>query len=219
MKELRIFYCHGMGGGQDSRIPSVLAEHFAKHSYSMGGEPCRVKVSVRTYSFDPDLASAQISSWISEFKPDLIIGESLGSLHAVSVMGLPHLYVSPAIPAGRIISRYSFASYLPGVRFVLNRIFKPKRPGRQELNFRPRYMKRYGRLYKTALENAGRDYSFAFFGTNDHYMKSGVVDVRFWKENFGDYAMYEGSHYMEQEFLDSMLIPKITEVLGLAEER
>ena len=29
MKEYRILYIHGMGGGGDSRIPSILNEHMA----------------------------------------------------------------------------------------------------------------------------------------------------------------------------------------------
>ena len=59
---------------------------------------------------------------------------------------------------------------------------------------------------------------FAFFGTKDTYRRWGVVNVRSWRKHFGrnTYAIYEGTHYMEEEFLHSMLIPKILEVLGLA---
>ena len=48
-------------------------------------------------------------------------------------------------------------------------------------------------------------------------MKSGIVNVRKWAELFGSdsYATYKGTHYMEEEYLHSMLIPKILEVLGL----
>ena len=38
-----ILYIHGMGGGADSRIPSILRECL----------PSRLQVVVRTYDFDP----------------------------------------------------------------------------------------------------------------------------------------------------------------------
>jgi pimeloyl-ACP methyl ester carboxylesterase len=64
-----VLYIHGMGGGSDSRIPSILSEY--------------ISVVTRTYSFDPDVAAEQISSWVDELKPVLVIGESLGALHAL----------------------------------------------------------------------------------------------------------------------------------------
>ena len=67
-----ILYIHGMGGGADSRIPSVLNEYFSGQS-----DPV-VRVVCRTYSFDPEIAHSQIESWLDECKPDLIVGESLG---------------------------------------------------------------------------------------------------------------------------------------------
>ena len=45
--EKTILYIHGMGGGGDSRIPSILKGHIAG-------------VTVRTYSFNPDIAAGQI---------------------------------------------------------------------------------------------------------------------------------------------------------------
>lgn len=216
MRKLRIFYCHGMGGGEDSRIPAILKAHYASACYAdADGGPCSVELFVRTYSFDPDTASAQIKAWVSEIRPDLVIGESLGANHAITITGVPHLYVSPAMNALRVFSRYSWAALVPGVRLYLNRKFKPSRPGRQKLNFRRSIMKRYGDLYRRGLECARKDYSFAFFGLYDHYIKQGIVDIPSWAANYGEYAVYPGSHYMEQEFIDSMLIPKIDEVLGI----
>ena len=81
-----ILYIHGMGGGGDSRIPSILREE-------------GLDVIVRTYDFDPDVASAQITLWVDELKPELVIGESLGSLHALRIQGIPKVLVSPALNA------------------------------------------------------------------------------------------------------------------------
>ena len=48
-----VLYIHGMGGGGDSRIPSILNEALASHG---------VSVHVRTYDFDPETAALQIES-------------------------------------------------------------------------------------------------------------------------------------------------------------
>lgn len=71
----RIYYFHGMGGGSDSRIPSILKEHL----------PQGIELYVRTYDFDPEVAHAQAEAWMKELAPDLVIGESLGALHALRV--------------------------------------------------------------------------------------------------------------------------------------
>ena len=82
-----ILYIHGMGGGGDSRIPSVLNGHIDECSDGLR----RYEVVVRTYSFDPDTAWKQICSWVEELGPELVIGESLGSLNAMKISGLPHV--------------------------------------------------------------------------------------------------------------------------------
>ena len=69
-----LLYIHGMGGGADSRIPSILSEELRRYS---------IDVVVRTYDFDPEVGARQISDWVQELKPSLIIGESLGSLQAL----------------------------------------------------------------------------------------------------------------------------------------
>ena len=63
-----VLYIHGMGGGGDSRIPSILRDVFA---------PAGVKIVARTYDFDPEVAAKQIAVWVEELKPDLVIGESI----------------------------------------------------------------------------------------------------------------------------------------------
>ena len=92
-----ILYIHGMGGGGDSRIPSILKDCLA--DALPAGFPCKVQVVVRTYDFDPEIAVRQISSWTDELRPALVIGESLGSLQALRIRGVPHLFVSPSLNA------------------------------------------------------------------------------------------------------------------------
>ena len=47
-------------------------------------------------------------------------------------------------------------------------------------------------------------------------MRSGVVSLSLWEDYFGPaYTEYEGSHFMEPEYIDQLLIPKIYEVLAL----
>ena len=83
-----VLYIHGMGGGGDSRIPSILSEILS---------PEGIAVTVRTYDFDPEVAVAQIAGWVRELQPELVIGESLGALQAMRVRGVAHMYVSPAL--------------------------------------------------------------------------------------------------------------------------
>ena len=73
-----ILYIHGMGGGADSRIPSVLNGWFAANRPD-------VRVVVRTYPFHPGRAAGQIDAWYGELRPDLVIGESLGGVHALAL--------------------------------------------------------------------------------------------------------------------------------------
>lgn len=63
-----ILYIHGMGGGGDSRIPSILNDLF-RDRYP-------VNVVVRTYDFDPETAAVQIADWVEELKPALIMRDA-----------------------------------------------------------------------------------------------------------------------------------------------
>ena len=204
-----ILYIHGMGGGGDSRIPSILNGH-------IGG------VVVRTYDFDPERAGSQISALVDELKPSLIIGESLGSLNAIRIKGLPHILVSPSLNAPLYFGYLAFLTRIPGVTALLDRIYRPREGDRQKLHFTFGTMRKYLPLRKEALMNSpscgGKDYFFAFFGTRDHYRRSGIVSIRTYRKYFGDsYAVYRGTHFMEEEFIVSMLVPKIKEVLGISQ--
>ena len=206
-----VLYIHGMGGGSDSRIPSIMQDVLAEHG---------VSVNVRTYDFDPETASSQIQSWVTELMPDLVIGESLGSLHAIRITGVPHLFVSPALNAPIYFELMAWLCLIPGVTGLFDRIYKPREGDRQSLHFTFRTLRKYLPHRKAALNlstrNGGKDKFFAFVGTMDHYRKSGVVSLRTWKKYFGDtYKTYNGTHFMEEEYIYSMLIPEVLNILNI----
>ena len=195
-----------MGGGGDSRIPRLLREQFAGTD---------IRCIVRTYDFDPETGHAQIASWVDELKPDLIIGESLGSIQALRVRGIPRLFVSPALGAPDILVRLAWVTRVPFGKAILHRIWHVKEGDRQPLRFEYGIMKKYAAHWAEARKATTEGgYNFAFFGTHDHYMKSGAVKISVWEEMFGKtYRIYDGTHFMEEEYVDSLLIPKIREVL------
>lgn len=202
-----LLYIHGMGGGGDSRIPSIL----------QAATPSDINVVVKTYSFDPEVAAVQIASWVEEFKPALIIGESLGSLHAIGISGIPHLYVSPALNAPFYFEFMAWLTLLPGISRLFDRIYKPREGDRQPLHFCYKTLRKYLSHRRCALtEDNVSGYHFAFFGKQDHYRKYGVVSIRTWIKHFGNcYSVYDGTHFMEEEFIFLDLLPKIYEVLSV----
>lgn len=205
-----ILYIHGMGGGSDSRIPSILDSE-------MGPS---LKVVTRTYSFDPEIAVEQIASWVEEFKPELIIGESLGALQALRLRGLPHVFVSPALNAPIYFQILAWLTLIPGVTRLFDRIYRPREGDRQPLHFTFNTLKKYRRHRCEALKglpsDSGTDVFFAFFGMHDHYRRSGVVSLRSWKHYFGEnsFQMYDGTHFMEEEFVRTILADKVRELLS-----
>ena len=258
-----VLYIHGMGGGGDSRIPSILRDVFARpvmvlpstegpahgynplrgstlaspsfegnskseamiHSESIEGNSAEktavVRVVARTYDFDPEVAAGQIAGWVEELKPDLVIGESLGSMQAIRIKGVPHLFVSPSLNAALFFSRLSWMALIPGVTWLLDRIYKPREGDRQRLHFIYATMKKYRQHRCEALKNTtlngSSDYFFAFFGTRDHYRRSGVVTISSWEKYFGKtYQVYEGTHFMEEEHINALLVPKICEILNVS---
>ena len=204
---VNVLYIHGMGGGGDSRIPSILRDAFADEN---------LDIIVRTYDFDPELAQAQIESWLQEIRPSLVIGESLGTIHAIKIAGIPHLLISPSLNAPLYLGYWSWLALVPGVTWLLDRIYKPKDGDRQKLHFKFLTLKKYLRHRREALANSiaagSQDYFHAFIGTRDHYRKSGIVSIRTWKKYFGEtYTLYEGTHFTEEEFIWSLVVPKIRE--------
>ena len=201
---MSILYIHGMGGGSDSRIPSILKEE-------------ALDVIVHTYDFDPETASEQIESWVDDINPDLVIGESLGSLHAMKIQGVPKIFVSPAINAPLYFELMAWLTLIPGMTWLFDRIYRPKTGDRQRLHFTFRTLRKYLNHRKTAISSAlnADDRIFAFFGTMDHYRKSGVVSIRTWQKYFGNaFLIYQGTHFMEEEYVRGELKNKVLELLN-----
>lgn len=208
MMKTKVLYIHGMGGGGDSRIPAILKSSLTE-----------AEVVVRTYDFDPEKAAGQIGEWVEELKPSLIVGESLGAIQAIRIKGLPHILVSPSLNAPLYLGNLSFLALIPGVTWLFDRIYKPKEGDRQKLHFTYAVLKKYRQHRKAALANSSRsgskDYFYAFFGTKDHYRRTGVVSIRTWKRYFGDhFEIYEGTHFMEEEHVLTRLVPKILNMLN-----
>lgn len=179
-----------------------------------------VDIVVRTYDFDPEVAAVQIKAWIEELSPDMIIGESLGSLHAIRIKGIPHLLVSPSLNAPLYFTYLSWLTLIPGMTGLFDRIYRPKEGDRQSLHFKYSTLRKYGQHRRAALENSpasgSSDSFYAFFGTDDHYRKSGVVSVRTWKKYFGNaFEVYEGTHFMEEEHIYARLLPMILNILNI----
>lgn len=215
-----ILYIHGMGGGADSRIPSILHDCFS------GGGP---EVVVRTYDFDPDTARRQLASWVDELRPAVLVGESLGAAHAISLRNHiaregktahipPVILVSPALNAPVTFQRLAFLALIPGVSALLGRIYKPRPGERQELDFAYRKLRKWKPFCSEVFDAVGNASSstFAFFGTRDHYRRSGIVSLKRWRRVFGDdsFAVYDGTHFMEEEYVRSLLVPEILETLA-----
>ncbi len=209
---INILYIHGMGGGGDSRIPGILREYFDGASGRT-----KIAVTVRTYDFDPEIAQGQIAAWTEELRPKLVIGESLGAINALRVHGMPHLFVSPSLNAPLFLGCLAPLSRIPGVTRLLDRIYRPKPGDRQPLHFTHETLSHY-RAHREAAMAELPDTYFAFFGTRDHYRRSGVVSIRTWRKYFGEntWSTYKGTHFMEEEYVHSMLIPKILEIIQLS---
>ena len=179
------------------------------------------EVIIRTYDFDPEIAHGQLAAWAEEVRPELVIGESMGATHAIALRGYPHLFVSPSLNAPRYFVALAWLTLIPGITALFDRIYRPKQGDRQKLHFTYKPLKKWRRVLRDALQNTprngGKDYFYAFFGTRDHYRRSGVVSIRSWRKYFGDgtWTIYDGTHFMENEYILSLLIPKIYELLGI----
>ncbi len=208
---VNVIYIHGMGGGGDSRIPAILNDSLKERG---------VNVVVRTYDFDPERAASRIMEWFEELKPSLVIGESLGALHALRLKGVPHILISPSLNSPLYFSYLAWMTLIPGITSHLDKVYKPREGDRQKLHFTYGVLRKYGRHRECALANSpscgSKDYFHAFFGTSDHYRRSGIVSVRTWKKYFGDtFTVYDGTHFTEEEHIHALVIPEIVNVLGI----
>ena len=211
-----------MGGGSDSRIPSILCDVLCHPERSEGS----FNVVCRTYSFDPEEGAEQIAGWVEELRPALIIGESLGCLHALRVSGIPKILISPALNAPQYFEALAWLTLIPGITWIFDRIYMPREGDRQPLHFTFRTLRKY-RHHRQEAMKASRMSEFqpgdqpdgqapihAFIGTRDHYLRSAIVSTRTYKKHFGaTCTLYDGSHFTEEEYIRSLVIPKIKELL------
>lgn len=207
-----ILYIHGMGGGADSRIPRTLRQWFQED-----GLP--IQVICYTYDFDPTVAHPVIRGWLEEYKPDLIIGESLGSIHTLRIPDIPKILVSPALRAPLRLGRMAYLCWVPGGPWVCTHwVWRVKEGDRQKLTFRYRILHKYPPHFEAMVANKGHvGPVHAFYGQYDHYLRSGAVDPKLWEQLYGPghATFYPGSHFMEEEYLRDLLVPKIKEMLLL----
>lgn len=201
-----ILYIHGMGGGGDSRIPGILGDYFPG-------------LKVRTYDFRPDVAKEQIRSWIAELQPALLIGESLGANHALALHrhfpSLPIVLISPALNAPALFSILAFLTLIPGVPALLDCVYRPRPGDRQQLHFDFKTLRAWGRLSKDVLADSPAAEVYSFFGLRDHYRRSGIVSLHSWKKHFkaDSYTLYDGTHFMEEEYVRGILVQKLRAIL------
>lgn len=197
-----LLYIHGMGGGVASRIPSILSANMPD-----------ISVVIRTYDFNPSIAWEQIRSWYDEVHPDIVVGESMGANFAVRLEGVPIVLVSPAFGVPGRLAALAPAACIPFVAEAAERKYaREGSDGRQKIHFDPSAMREWRHF--SDLRTL-RTHPFAFFGKRDHYRRSGIVSLRRYEKFFGadSYAEYDGTHYMEENFILSLLIPKIREVV------
>lgn len=209
---MNILYIHGMGGGSDSRIPSILREYFNDTL-----DPS-VQVVCHTYSFDPEVAHNQITTWVDKYDPKLVVGESLGSLHALRICDRPVILVSPALNTPFFFRILSWLVLFPKVSCLFERIYRPREGDRQKVIFTRYILKKYRSHGLASLEFSQKSSyePHAFFGLRDHYRRSGVVSIRRWKRLFGEtFTLYDGTHFMEEEYVFSLLVPKILSILNV----
>ena len=216
---MNILYLHGMGGGSTSRVPNRLKQELSKMHFTKDGEPCELNVICETYDFDPEIASQQIAGWVETYHPNLVIGESMGSIHAIGIQGIPHIYISPALyfDRGAEVARpiYAIANVLG-----IDLIPEPRGPKRQELKGDPDLLAKFKPMlerYKDAvLKSPHRDPSFAFFGRKDKYMMLGIVSIKEYERLYGDsYEVSDSGHTFGIRYVKPRLIPKIVEMLDL----
>lgn len=101
MRKYVILYVHGMGGGGDSRIPSILKDNLGPD----------FEVIIRTYDFDPEIAQGQLAAWAEEVRPELVIGESMGATHAIALRGLSASFRFPVTERSAIFHCLGLADF------------------------------------------------------------------------------------------------------------
>ena len=71
-------------------------------------------------------------------------------------------------------------------------------------------MKGWEKTYNEALRVRGP--LKAFIGSRDSYRWTGTVSLRRWTKLHGAPVIYDGTHYMEERWVRSLLVPAIKKV-------
>ena len=71
--------------------------------------------------------------------------------------------------------------------------------------------------YKEAIRrNPNPDTTYAYFGNKDKFQLTGIVSIKEYERLFGSsYETYEGGHVLDVKCAETVLVPKIVEMLGL----
>ena len=165
-------------------------------------------------------AVPMVTDAFDALNPRLIIGESLGAIHAMRIKGIPHLLISPALNAPYFLHVLSWLTCIPGVTFIFDKIYKPREGDRQRLHFTKYVLRKYKDHAHAAYANvpsAGSDdIYYAFIGRRDHYRRTGVVSLRAWKKHFGEtFSLYDGTHFTEEEHINALVLPWIYNMLNI----
>lgn len=208
-----ILFVHGVGGSEDGYEMNYLREFL---------DPYDVRIIVKGYTFDPEIAKSQILPWVEEFKPDLIIGESLGACYAMLLGGAPHLFISPAINAPGAFYRHRKLSRIDFLRKFYETILDPGKPGRrQKIDCSPATLSHFKNLRKEALEafrkQSPDEHPYAFFGWKDILFYLGFVSPITWRRLFGkgSFSINNCGHVMNREQVRRFLVPKVLDILNL----
>ena len=215
---MNILYLHGMGGGSTSRMPSRLRQVLSNMHFTKDGDPCKLNVVCKTYDFDPEVATNQIAGWVETYQPVLVMSESMGAIHALGIRGVPHIYISPALNYDR-----GAEFFLPLVslgNMIGYTYTKQRGTKRQEIRGDYELVAKFKPMiqsYKEAILSGPQcDSSYAYFGSRDGYMMTGIVSIEEYKRLYGDsYEEYDGGHCLDVNQIKPRLVPKIVEMLGL----
>ena len=186
--------------------------------FTKDGNPCSLQVICETYDFDPEVASEQIAQWRETYHPDLVIGESMGAIHALGIQGIPHIYISHALNYDRATT---FAQPLIAISNSLGYHYRNQHSAnRQEIRGDHELLAKFSPLIKKykedILNSEQRDSSFAFFGKEDKFILLGIVSIKEYERLFGaSYEVHDGGHLFGVKNVKPKLIPKIVEMLDL----
>lgn len=213
MKTKTILYLHGMGGGPECGIAVGLNKYFENKVFKDGsGEELHIHVEAPLYSFDPELANAQISQLVEKARPDLVVAMSLGTYHALHIKGMPHIYISPALGAADAL--YKAGKELesnPVSRMMAERNYgSAPIEGRQRIIPEYKILKGY-KILDTRLPKIDHtEKMFGFFGSNDSYRPMNVVSTKLWEGLFNNtnYKIVEGA---DHNFTNYDVMPEVIE--------